>query len=388
MKHILGFLLLSLAAMALAGSALAQVGGNGQKPTATTTPDGQTLINIHLKQAVAEDAFGELHDQSGVRFTTNMNTWDLDSLDVPKDVDITNQPFWTALRQLSDLWNVNPMLNPNVGEPPGIMLMAQVPMPGLPAPAPREKETRGPVVQKGGVEIEVRSFNLDVHVPYYSPASRLWPNFTGFVLDVCVDPCLGTTVPTFTVDQADDDAGNSLLPDKETAKAGFRQPEYLLFRSYLPLRFPHHPGKKITALKGNLELRVIDKTEDVTVAKPLEAAETSKQVGDLTFVFHSLKQENGPQGGYVLSVTINRGATMVDAAETWAILRQAKLLDDKGRALFTMGGNGGAADYQLHYMSPAMFGGPGGSPVKLTVSLPAQSHVVNVPFEFTDLPMQ
>jgi hypothetical protein len=61
-----------------------------------TTQPGTTIVNIHMHQAVAEDVFHELAKQGGVRFFTDGNMWDQDSMQSPMDIDLTNRSFWSA----------------------------------------------------------------------------------------------------------------------------------------------------------------------------------------------------------------------------------------------------------------------------------------------------
>lgn len=373
---------LMVAVMIVAGMTVAgwpQMGADEQKPTATVTPDNQTLINIHAKHATAEEVFMDLSEQSGVQFTAGMG-WDARALKLPKDVDITNQPFWAALRQLGELWDASFDVMPRVGMG---QIMITVPVNPAAQPPPAKK-TPGPVFSKGGVDIEVRQFDMDLTVPYYSPTAAGEDDFTGLALKIYLDPSLGKVDPAFKLEKAVDDAGNSMLSDEKAAPRGFRPRQSLQFAANLPLKYPRNPGKKIAEVKGTLELKTVEKTEAVTIDNPLAAAEKAKTVGDLTFIFHSFKRGDPVDGFdmYVLDVTIKRDGAMIDADETWYILQSAKLTDAQQRPFAGGGGQAGKDDYQLNFMG----GRRGGRvPTRLVVELPAQTHVVKVPFEFKDL---
>jgi hypothetical protein len=357
-----------------AGQALAQTSKN-----APTTQPGVTLINLHLKQAVAQDVFDELARQADVKFTTNGNIWDQDSFQIPKDVDFTDRPFWSAVWKACGLWNLSIQQNYSNDLTRHIMLFSTGQMPGGDMP-------KLPVYETDGFVIQALSFSRQQSVSYSQPGSAT--NFCNVQLRVYVDPAL--RVQSFNSaarsDQAVDDAGNSMTQNVNSRMpfVSSNLPRSLLYDCDVPLKYPDNPGKKIAHLKGSLQLRVADKMDSLTIAKPLAAAETSKTIGNLTVTFHSMKKI--AESNYQLTVSIVGNA--LGGETVWLLLQNdEQLLDDKGRQFHYVGGSSAWNRYTVNYVRNAGEDPPIGDPAKWLIELPSKSHTMRVPFEFKDLPL-
>ncbi|MGD0388849.1 MAG: hypothetical protein ABSC42_07840 [Tepidisphaeraceae bacterium] len=378
-KHLVLGVLISMSI--IAGRAIAQT--SQKATTATTVPaatrPGVTLINLHLKQAVAQDVFDELARQADVKFTTNGNIWDQDSLQIPKDVDFTDRTFWSAVWEACGLWNLSIQQNYSNDLTRRIMLFSTGQMPGGDMP-------KLPVYETDGFVIQALSFSRQQNVNYAHPGGA--SNFCNVQLRVYIDPAL--RVQSFNsaarTDQAVDDAGNSMKADVKSRMSfvGSSPPRSLLFDCNVPLKYPDNPGKKIAHLKGSLQLRVADKMDSLTVDKPLAAAEISKSIGNRTVTFHSLKKMAEPN--YQLSVSFD--VNTIGSDTVWQLLQNnAQLLDDKGRQFQEVGGSGTWNKYTVNYVRHAGEDSPIGDPVKWVIELPSKAHTMRVPFEFKDLPL-
>jgi hypothetical protein len=165
---------------------------------------------------------------------------------------------------------------------------------------------------------------------------------------------------------------------------GSSPPHSLLFDCDVPLKYPNNPGKKIARLKGSLQLRVADKMDSLTIDKPLQAAQTSKTIGNITVTFYSLKKMAEPN--YQLSVSLDGNA--LGGETVWLLLQNhERLLDDKGREFRYVGGGSAWNRYTVNYIRNVGEDAPVGDPAKWVIELPSKSHTMRVPFEFKNLPL-
>jgi hypothetical protein len=378
-KYLLSGVLISMSI--LATQTLAQTSQNAPAapPVAPTTRPGVTLINLHLKQAVPEDVFNDLARQGGVRFSTNGNLWEQDAMQVAKDVDFTDRPFWSAVWQACGLWNLSIQQNYANNSVRHIMLFSTGQRPG-------GDQRKLPVYETDGFVIQALNFTRQQTVNYAQPGS-----FSGFCtvqLRVYVDPALRVQSfnSTARTDQAADDAGNSMRPDanNHTDFVPSDMPRSLLFDCAVPLKYPANPGKKLAHLNGTLQLRVADKMDSLTIDNPLQAAQSSKTIGNVTATFFSLKKI--AETNYQLDVSLFGNALGGEAS--WLLLQNnEQLLDDKGRQFTYVGGNSSWNRYTINYTRTPAQNAPIGDPAKWTIELPSKVHTIRVPFEFTDLPL-
>ena len=344
---------------------------------------GLTLVNLHLQQAMPQDAFDELAKQGGVKFTTMGNFWDQPNMQTENDIDMTDKPFWSAVNQVCNLWGLAPQQN-NWG----------------PNPSPKQiqlnfsgngQKGKAPVFESDGFLVQALSFNRNQSVNYAMPEQS--QNNCSVQLMVFIDPSLHISNfnqnPKVTV--AVDDAGHSMVPDaNNNVFYGGMQQRSMIYNLNVGLKYPDNAGKKISDLKFTLSMRGSDTLDSLSVDKPLEAAESSKNFGDTTVVFHSAKK-NG--NGYEVKIGITNDQQ--NGGNAWGTLQSAQLLDAKGRAYNYGGGGGGGgrpdglAEYTINYMANGGMpqDNPSGDPVKWVLELPAKTHAIKVPVEFKDLPL-
>ena len=355
---------------------------------APTTQPGVTLINIHMKGALPEDIFTELAKQGGVKFNNNGNLWEQDAMQTPVDVDITDKPFWPAMRQVCSLTGVSPQ--PNYGMNNGSAKRIQLDhFQGI-----QEHDWDSlPTVETPSVMVQARSFNRQQNVDYGKQQGNM-PNYCSLQLFVYIDPSLPLQSFNQNVkaDEAVDDAGNSMLPESKNQMffGGMQQMRSLIYQCQVPLRYPENAGKKIAHIKFTLNMRAGTKMESLSVEKPLEAAESTKVFGDTTIVFESAKKSDA---GYEVKVGVARDQ---NGGNDWGMLQTAQLLDEKGRPFGYRGGGGGGSgdngvtEYTINYGNNGNGNGSDSAgasavPAKWVIEMATETHAVKVPVEFKDL---
>jgi hypothetical protein len=349
---------------------------------AAATQPGPAVVNIHMKQALAEDVFDELAKQGGIKFSTNGgNLWEQDAMQSGIDIDLTNRSFWSATLECCDLWNLSIQPNYNNNGAGRRVMLQQL--------GPRRRQGKLPVCESQGFVVQAVAFNRQQTVNYTSPDNN--QNYCSVQLTVYVDPSihLQSLNQTVKADEAVDDGGHSMLPDANNNMFyGGGQAASLIYNCNVPLKYPDNAGKKIADLKCTLQMRGSDKAETMTVDKPLTADESTKSFGALSITFQSLKKTGG--GNYELKLSVSRDDPN-GGGNDWNLLQNGQLTDEKGRLFSYAGGGGGGNDgngnasYTINYNS---FNGgetAHGEPAKWAIELPANAHTIKVPLEFKDL---
>jgi hypothetical protein len=240
-----------------------------------------------------------------------------------------------------------------------------------------------------GVMVQAQSFSRQQTVTYGNQ-QQMGQNSCSLSVFVYVDPSLAvqSLSQNLKADEAVDDLGNSMLPDKGNNMFYGGMPQRsLVYQCQVPLKYPEKAGKKIADVKFNINMRVGSRMDSLSVDKPLEAAETSKEFGETTIDFQSAKKT---ANGYEVKVSISQDQ---NGGNPWGLLQTAQLLDEKGRAFQYGGGGGGGGDngmaeFTMNYMTNGGGGGdarPTGTPAKWIIEMPTDTHSVKIPVEFKDL---
>jgi hypothetical protein len=347
-----------------------------------------TLINLHMKDAVAQDVFDELAKQSGIKFSTNGDIWDQPAMQDQNDVDLTDRPFWSAVNEMCVLWGVSiqPSMN-NFGNPNTKRIQLNPAFGNGP-------KNKAPVFQSDGFLVRADSFNRQQSINYSAPDQS--QNFCSVQVTVFVDPSihLSSFNQNAKVDTAVDDASNSMLPTRSNnVFYGGGQQRSMIYTCTVPLKYPDQPGKKIAHLKFTLSMRGSDSMDSLSVDKPLDAQETSKDFGATTVTFHSMKKN--AQGMYEVKVGVSQDNDQ-GGNNAWNLLQSAQLLDGKGHSFVYTGGGGGGggptdmAEYTVNYTgnnNGQADDKSDGEPAKWILELPTKTHAIRLPVEFNDLPL-
>jgi len=350
----------------------------------------RTLINLSLKGTGPQEAFDEIAKQAGVKFSTQGNLWEQDSMQEPIDVDFKDRPFWSAVRELCSEYKLQPQMNFNRTSARRIML--QQVYAGNNANVKRWDEL--PTAEAGGLLVQATGFNRQQNINYQNTEQSA--NYCSVTLLAYVDPAI--RVSSFKgaakVEEAVDDNGNSLVPDEKSRMSfGGNTERSMIYSVNVPLKYPQkNPGKKIVKLRCTLSLRGGDKVDTLAVEKPLEAGETSKQFGDLNVTFYSLKKtgnQDGARATYTLKVGFTRDSDDDNGGNNfWNLLQMSQLVDAKGKALnFNGGGGGNNNTFNATFTTRDDGEGASGEPVKWSLELPTGTKTIKVSVEFKDLPM-
>jgi hypothetical protein len=383
---------------------------NGAEPEAATHPTTRaastqpaiTLINMHLRKKLPQEVFEELSKQSGVSFEAVNDLWEQESMQNDLDVDLTDRPFWSAMNELCNVCGVMPQMQ-NYFNGYGVNNGARR-ITLYPANRGAANKVELPSFERDGFLVQATGFNRQQTINYNAPDNHI--EFCSVQLMIYVDPAIHVSSigNSFPATDAVDDHGHSMLLDPTTGSTSYGGSRQigLVYPCNISLKYPQSAGKKIASLKFNLVLRGSTTVDKMFVDSPLDAAEVTKDFGDASIVFHSLKKGSRP-ASYDLKV-----GAIIDGQDNnrdfYSLFQTAELLDSKGRP-FTMfpgggGGGNGTFEYTITYgTNPnrvGVIGGPvigrrqGGAvglPTKWVLELPTHPHSIQIPVELKDLPL-
>lgn len=384
-----GLLVLSL----LPGSAAAQT------PAPTTRPHGVTWINYHEKGITSDELLKVLSEQGAVDFAVARSP-DVDDPD--KAVDFTNKPFWPAVFQVLDMWDLR-VLGQDGFRPKNPLFRLQAYDAKVLSPLHHCDSDDGFVVLAA-------NFHRDEIADYGLSAKP--SDVANLNLSLFVDPAtqLASFIPAVKLSEAVDDLGKSMIPDRVPSDKASRQRFAGLNRAQLVYHYPvrlkyrDNPAKKIVRIKGTILLQVVDEAAVLSVDKPTTAGTVSKKFGAVTLTFQSMKPVPGAIN-YAVTVNVSGDASVLDVG---GLMMGAKVYDDKDNVFINVSdpddvdkdGNY-TLTYHSHDVMPVAFGGKpakvgadgviappeGPAPNRWTIQFPVKVHVVEVPFEFRDLPL-
>lgn len=353
---------------------------------------GPTRVTLHLKDATAQAVIDAFSQQSGVPL--RMLFFE-EAAPPPKyTIDIENQPFWTALNevsrklqlapQLAGDRNIQDLLPGNPDETLGVLLPAH-PLVTLTA---RELRHEHNFSLKGTVE-NVQATN-DRHTLY----------FNGWVL---LDPKVRvapSTTPVVTITEAVDDKGNALT-DNQGGASFVQSP--VLWDLQVNLQGRADAGQKLTRLKGSIKAFIVTKREVWEVPNlgdvvgPVIKTIKSEQ-GNETYKLLDLAQEGKV---YEITMSVQRPPQAAPEAppadedfnaQQLRLARQdigamARLLDAKGRDIPYIGSRVEGENTVLQFGPQSEGENAPGIPVKIVFDIPVEFRELEIPFEYKNLPL-
>ncbi|HVF09295.1 MAG TPA: hypothetical protein VNA16_00740, partial [Abditibacteriaceae bacterium] len=317
----------------------------------------------------------------------------------PVTIDIDQQPFWVALQALSPHFGLYQM-----GRADKSMLTLRAKTGD--ENAENRDNMAGPSVVSGPCLVIAqridRSQTISLRLNRPQPAQkseRMNVEFTVFV-----DPKLRVrrNASKLKLEQATDEQGNSLLPPGMMGRFNDVGSYFGAFQAASPLNLSAQltpgPGTRITKLKGTLRLSVETKKEVWEVPDILQARDIAKTItkpgGNERYLVQEVKQRGQ---NYEVHVIVSR-AGRDDRDERGEgrinhnIFSSLRLVDAQGRELqpsgsSTRGGNNELTGNISFTRPQGGNAGDVGEPVKLVWDIPTESKAIEVPFEFTDLPL-
>jgi hypothetical protein len=356
-------------------------------PTPSAAPTTQpevTLINLHMPLAMPRDVFDAIAKQSGVHFNGDGDLWKQDDMQVTQDIDLTDQPFWPAVMEVCQRYNIS-IQTDNTGDdgaggPIRLMLDDR-------APQGRDAKPYPQFVSNGEL-IQATSIQRVQQLDYQRSASNL--DQCTLQMTACVDPAIHLLVMhnIAHLQSATDNLGHSLLLP-QNGNSGGSQPNQrvIIFDCQIPLAYPSGVGTSIAELKGYVTAKIASQIVTMTVAHPLSAGETDQAIGDLTIQYHSLEKT---AQGYTLKLSVtnkNDDDQENGGSDYSSILDTARLLDDKGHAFQNSGSNQNGSDYSYDFTTDSPNGGTMGEPAQWTVDVPTKTKLMRIPIEFHGLPL-
>jgi hypothetical protein len=347
-----------------------------------TSQPSVSMVSLHLKHVVARDAFHSVTKQTGVRFATPPGFWDQAAAQNALDIEMTDQPFWAAVMDLCQKWNLH-VRRRDEAQNVRPMFVSLTAGSGERSPASPQR------VLSQGVLMEVESL---VHTPHSAPGNstqaqhRLTLNLYAYI-----DPAMHveTVDSDVFVQEAVDELGQSMLMKPKK----FRMPRTqntLIYECQALLDAPTGVGERLAHFKGALAIRTYVAMDSIVMNDPLHASDVGKAVDDRTFTVHPLvKSDDG--NGYTLTIDTSGGDKSAWGIVDENLLQTAQLVDAAGKRWFESGNNGrhtnGGYQYTVRYIPDNEGGGPPGDPVKWTLMIPTGVQSLQIPFEFTDIPM-
>ena len=186
------------------------------------------------------------------------------------------------------------------------------------------------------------------------------------------------------VEQAIDDAGNSLVPPANELRSFFGGSNGN-WNMAVRLHWPAKPGKRIKRLVASTAFTIQTRSEKLQIDNLQNAKTQTYTIGGANVVFRGCAKAGD---AWELKLAISNNTPLLQQM----LQTQMQVLDDQGRPLnrrMTSGqGDGATTTYTIQYASARM---PGvsmvGDPVRLLWEVPTESKSIPVTFEFDDLPM-
>jgi hypothetical protein len=356
-------------------------------------------VTLRLKGARADELFGALSKQSGgAEFELTPDLWP-DAVPTVGRVEIVNQPFWPALRELFRLTGTR------LATPP--TSLAAVKDTGVIWIAPHrggggDQALTG--VVSGPILVNTVSLTRTAKVDMADPAQV--HRTATLVLQLLVEPKLNAVPlePGVWIEHAEDDRGRAVTGQvwpPARRNAATTQSSVRTFdgvgqlRVAIRMTLPAVDAQRIAKLKGVAEFAVLTRGVDIEIPDVLDVGGTAMRLpGGLNVLIDEVTR----RGGHLRFRFAAWNDGTMDRAN-WELIRRGfpgwarrLRLDSKDGAVYRPRGSwtfAGAqqADAVEFRMSLPVPGADVGGRYRLLWTAPAEAKVLAVPFELTDLPL-
>lgn len=308
--------------------------------------------------------------------------WDQDQFQTSISVNVDHRPFWEVVNLL--------------GQQTGLFPLQESGGSGkLTLQSAGKSRCTYPVAFGGPCMFRAELFSHTRMVEYISGEPRI--DNTSMNLGVFIDPKIKVTKFSqfVVVDSAEDDLGQSMLPDPARRQNYFGGQMSLASHAWdasAMLKYPAKPGKKIARLKGHVTFDVQVKSEMLTIPNLLTAKEVTITAGHYVMTVHNTTKEgtgSGENGNYQVKFTASRDASVEGPFNYWELINYIQVQDAQGHALTNLGIGSGRIEKNTAELT-ARFQSVGkaiGAPATLLWEAITESKELSVPFEFKDLPL-
>jgi hypothetical protein len=358
-----------------------------------------TLITESVKEVSASELFAKIGSHAGTHFRPQPEQlWDMPPVQGQKfTAEFDKQPFWDAVREACEATGL--LLQPqwiDSRDPEGITIV----QPGSGVTA------RAPVFIAGPYMIKASSIQRSASLRYGDEKSATGPKVR-LQLQVTVESRLRehVTIGQAQIDQADDDAGHSLVSPKPDVGTQMQSLQYSPTFA-VTMESPANRGQRIVALRGHFVARLPRKMLAIDAPwPPALTAEKNEQpiaespAGPNHLAIRALRRGGGAGSGPIeVELTLLRaegGAVSDDAwreaAEAVRMLgpkvRIARPNDPRRFGYSSSTWNSSAERMTLRVFLPPPPADAEAAGARLRINVPLEMRTEPVEFTFKDLPL-
>jgi hypothetical protein len=349
-----------------------------------------TLVSARFENTPALDAFAELTKKTGYA----IQPYEMGGGNQTKygrvTVNIVNQPFWFAVREICTRANVS-LYYYGDSEPDTIQLM----------PSNYGQQH----AMKAAVSIQGPYMTVINHLQRVNNVNMAEPEKVdrrvNFQINTFAEPKARPTQYAYqpVIDEAVDENGNSMMPDPTERQEHMQSTRGVSFHASVRLRYPTtNPGKRIARVRGHIDAKVQLQSEPWEIADPLKATEQTKTFGTKKVTFKRFTKSG--DGRYLAEFVFYRGENedqqtfQRNAHQTEPAL---KLIDAANARYQSWSAGGSSNDKEATRQFTFARRDSGGrrvaaspdaaDPTKLVLEVPTEMKDVAIPFELVDLPL-
>jgi hypothetical protein len=345
---------------------------------------GATPITIHLRDATVQTVLNELTRQTGVKFTLTAPSARQQAMDAKVTIDVDRQPFWVATQSVlaQAKLRFSSMIDSN-----HIAL-------AVPDVYPREAmPVNAPLVTHGPVTIALSQVHAarGTTVLLAQPEHPQTQNSLLVVGRFTMDPrlMLLNYPQSLHIEEAVDEKGNSLVAGQR-AQAAWANGSSNGGELKIGLDNPPNRGKTLARLKGTFVFTAATRWTHwevpVTNQRDNIVKTIAMQQGDVTYTMRGVKPYDNL---YELVLAVNGPKFVTDRVGS-TLTQQVRLEDAARHALPQRSSSGsleGATYLLTEKFSNQNAADMVGEPTTVVVNLPTEIKNIEVPFEFTNLPL-